>query len=210
MEKTASAKFTLIELLIVIAIIAILASMLLPALRRSRAVAQRITCKNQLRQWHQATIFYTSDFDGWIVPCKRDEVESWWMNILNRHYLKDQLLTCPADKTGNLIWLGLADGSAKQIPFSYVYNRFLGYDVDSYNLPMYKVSQVKNSSRCHLQADGGTSCHYHPDYTEFYSGSYFNPCHLGISNFLFVDGHVESFHLIKDQFKIKSTGKPKK
>jgi len=53
--------FTLIELLIVIAIIAIVAAMLLPALARSKATAQRIKCVSNLHQLGLATQMYWSD-----------------------------------------------------------------------------------------------------------------------------------------------------
>ena len=58
---TRSCGFTLVELLVVIGIIALLISILLPALNRARESARRTACLNNLRQVHLTFMYYAQD-----------------------------------------------------------------------------------------------------------------------------------------------------
>ncbi len=56
--------FTLVELLVVVSIIALLIAMLLPALQKSRLVAQRVICMTRQRQIGMFFATYASEYGG--------------------------------------------------------------------------------------------------------------------------------------------------
>lgn len=101
--------FSLIELLVVVAIIAVLAGMAMVGVSTVRALAKRSTCANNLRQTAMALTQFATDRDG-MVPLLYDSVKQgnyvvWdlglrprgWGLLFEGDYLEvPQVLYCPA------------------------------------------------------------------------------------------------------------------
>lgn len=57
---------SLVEVMIVIAVVALLLAILLPSLHGARENARRLMCKSNLRQWGTAVQYYREDYDDYI------------------------------------------------------------------------------------------------------------------------------------------------
>lgn len=128
--------FTLIELLVVIVIIAILASMLLPALSQAREEAKRSACLANMKQQYLGLAMYAADFDGGLPGTPRTPYASAHMSHaddINESYTfhvneylgistticngnhacrtgsLDDVLSCPANPVGE--WASVINGA---------------------------------------------------------------------------------------------------
>lgn len=92
---TGGKKFTLIELLIVIAIIAILASLLLPALNSARNKANTAKCISNMKQISNANQMYLSENDDHPATCIPPNNTEWYKNLTIYLNKKENLWHCP-------------------------------------------------------------------------------------------------------------------
>ena len=66
--ESARAAFTLIEVLVVVAIIALLVAILLPSLSRARAQAKQVVCGSNVHQQCLGFFLYAADYKGTLPP----------------------------------------------------------------------------------------------------------------------------------------------
>lgn len=89
--------FTLVELLVVIATVAILAALLLPALSKAKERSRSIVCKNNLRQLALGHRMYYHDFPVSGPPdIFSSDADAMWVKFRKESYrMPDGVMICP-------------------------------------------------------------------------------------------------------------------
>ena len=190
MKTSRKKSFTLIEFLVVIAIIAILAAMLLPALNKAREKAHSIVCVNNLKQVGTAMAMYAGDYSDFGPPAIWGNSQYWNRLISPYLGLPNAYHSAPKYKTSALCcpkFLGT------YYALSYAPNYYLvGEATNTYTYRGSKLSRVKNSSIKVFLIDGSGVAYMKNQYLHGANDGYqVKHRHSNYANILFVDLHVD-------------------
>jgi len=101
-KQGASRVFTLVELLVVCAVIILLMSLLFPALSKAREKTRQTVCASNMKQFGIGMALYSGDFDSWLMPGYGHPVADggfqWWAyDLYNLEYIKSfEVFQCPS------------------------------------------------------------------------------------------------------------------
>ncbi|WP_309382199.1 type II secretion system protein [Cerasicoccus frondis] len=213
MPKSHRPAFTLVELLTVLAIVGVLASILIPVVGNIRSKANQVTCTSNLRQLHMTIISMTNDNKG-ILPAAQNKKPNpkdneFWVNAVldyvdypSTEDFKEQF-SCPS-------WDGNSNGTHWYL--GYAYNTTPAYLGDSSGI----TQNSKNNGNPMIVQANGNEHRYRlvevafPERTIMFLDSWdwhinknmgTDPAmdrHEDCCNAVFYDGHVEAMYSLED------------
>ncbi len=176
-DRRSVSGFTLVELLVCMAIVAILAAMLFPVLSQARARGRAGVCQANLHHLGLAVLMYCSDHDNVLPPTF---YVVWYpgprgrafyiMKILEPYFVDNRVIHCPEEQPGSR--------------WGYGVNPWVRYcPIEQLGDPCGTIVMADNS---------GMPTHVGPPLGPVLTKD--NPVerHLGMANFWFADGHVKA------------------
>ena len=184
--------FTLVELLVVVAIIAVLAAVLFPVFSRVRQKSHEVACVSNLKQLLAASAMYAQDYDRTLVPARAGTAPGTlgysWCVLLQPYLKSEQILFCPLEREGQVA------ARTTDLPHSYGINFSLTFNAGGFSSApyTYRIAALDDVSslimffdlKPGLEAMGSS---YATDRLRRVDGR-----HFGRANFGFLDGHAKS------------------
>ena len=222
-------RFSLIELLIVISVIAIIAGLFLPVLSAAREKGRAISCTNNFSQCMKGQQLYAGDFNDMIVyTIAANGGMLPWGEVLDRYkYLAKKSMFCPAVKSSDSYWrtcgmispatgwlfrywlnpnnLGYCSGAGdlEKVPwFKYIKEAKESYSllILLNKLPRVSALPVFADTMIYSGTNRGKSNYAFSGDTAL-DGSYTSLHHAMKANFAFGDGHVEAMTPVKVRWR---------
>lgn len=205
-RSSSRAGFTLVEMLVVLAIVGILAAILFPAFSSVREASHKAGCASNLKQVGLAIQLYTHDNGGYLPSYHPSPANCSWADRVFRYLKSEEILWCPAFEEGEY--------RAGCAPVEEVGGVRLKYD-GSYSLntledaiwevgrtqPSVPQQRVRRPSETILVLDGTGSGYVNPGIHKAMASvdelEKLNvpDRHGGGDNVLFADGHVKWLRL---------------
>jgi prepilin-type processing-associated H-X9-DG protein len=210
-----AAAFTLLEVLVVVATVAVLAAILLPAFSRGRDAARTAQCLDNLRQLGLAAQMYWEDHEGRLFPYLTGATNGgrvYWFGWLQNGaegdrdfdptwgalypYLQGRgVEVCPALDYRNALYKAKATGAS----YGYGYNLHLGAHPITLNRLPCPSDTILFSDAAQVNDFQAPASPEHPMLEEFYyvdadTGAGYPNAHFRHrqqANALFCDGHVD-------------------
>ena len=191
------AAFTLIELLAVVAVIALVAGILLPALSRAKGAVNSLSCLNNLKDWGLATHLYAVDNDDYMppegppTPGSKLPNSAWYVTLPSLvgapSYGEMPWRTNPNVKLGSSLFV--CPANPRRATNNNLFHYCLNAHIDGTGSEdhMVRLTSLPAPSRIVQLFDNGKRAavaqqnNVHPN------------LHRGGAQFLFVDGHARRF-----------------
>jgi len=196
-------RFTLIELLVVIGIIAVLASLLLPALQGAKQKGQQAVCQGNQKQLVVAALLYADD-ENVLPPIARGlNLTRWYQKDFLGQYLssdwpkitkidgyevpvKGTVLDCLTQRVWgdapHASWIGYNSSMCSGVAENYTRGPFLREFVDPLRVPIVADSRNWGTVYVSNYTNGGAAWMDTSGVVDFR--------HSGGTNYGFTDGHV--------------------
>ena len=213
--------FTLVELLVVVAIIAVLVALLLSAVNRAKGSAYRTTCLNNLKQISHGVLMYTDDSEDtsprveaaalwttnspWFVY---KQVMKSYLDMRGTSSERDQVFACPADTFHNPDYSSARVSQPHHQQPKYDYSSYAfnsgNYNTNFPGIAGVKLSSIKEPVKTVLVAEAPAlwpySWHHPSREADSINASHFNNARDMVS---FVDGHVSYIKMYLDTTSVR-------